>query len=207
VIILTTSTFEPIDTVATLAAGSVVLMQHENFSRMIRNPLAAIDQVMLFAGGWIALAFADPYRVDWIRPDGARIHGPALAFERIRGNHGEMTAALRRSRIPEELADALELPEYLPAILPGRPAFNFDVRSAVVGAPDGRLLVRRTQPARFPGTRFDVIDRRGGLVGFAALASNQNIVGSGEGLIYIATTDSVGIQRLHTRAWPTHFLN
>ena len=50
---------------------------------VIGNPLAVEEQARLFPDGWVAVAWLDPYRVDWRRPDGRWIRGAPLPFEHV----------------------------------------------------------------------------------------------------------------------------
>ena len=47
------------------------------------NPLGSADQVLLHADGWLAVVRARPYRVEWRRPDGTWVVGPALPAGRM----------------------------------------------------------------------------------------------------------------------------
>ena len=75
------------DTVATLRGtrGEVRAATSGTFHgaaihyRLIK-PLRAQQQALMFPDGWIAIALDEPYRVDWITPDGRRLRGAPLPF-------------------------------------------------------------------------------------------------------------------------------
>jgi hypothetical protein len=122
---------------------------------LLENPLAAEEQSFLFRDGWLAVARAAPYRVDWRAPNGAVVRGPALRFDRVVVDP-DMRRAIIRAHWPTvdpPFAPA-ELPEW-PATLP--PFLN----DALVGMPDGRLAIRRADDPRRPRVRYDVVDRAG----------------------------------------------
>jgi hypothetical protein len=122
---------------------------------LLENPLAVEEQALLFRDGWLAVARAAPYRVDWRAPNGAVVRGPALRFDRVVVDP-DVRRAISRAHWPTvdpPFAPA-ELPEW-PATLP--PFLN----DALVGMPDGRLAIRRADDPRRPRVRYDVVDRAG----------------------------------------------
>jgi len=92
--------------------------------------------------------------------------------------------------------NATDWPEVLPP-------FDTSPTSPLLTAPDGVLLVRRLPTAEQPETRYDIVDRRGALLGQLVLASNQHILGFGAQTVYVITTDDDGIQRLTRHPWPS----
>jgi hypothetical protein len=122
---------------------------------LLENPLATEDEVLLFPDGWLATAYANPYRVDWRAPDGRSIRGRELSVEKVPVDES-MRRTLTRARWPQ-----VE-PEFRPADVPAwpkvLPAF---VRGALVALPDGRLAIHRAMdPARQRET-YDIIGRTG----------------------------------------------
>jgi hypothetical protein len=161
------------------------------------NPLATGELAALFPDGWIAIARLDPYRVEWIAPDGSRVRGSALPFERVRLDEGERRAFVERQaaktgRPARDIASFPEWPEIVPPFLQG----------SLLRAPDGRLWIRRAPTAAQPNPPYDVVDRRGMLVGRVAAEKGIDVVGFGRGVVFTVTTDDDGIQHLQRRPLP-----
>lgn len=159
------------------------------------NPLAAGEQAVLFMDGWVAIARVDPYRVDWIAPDGRRIRGEALPFEVVEVNDREKRVFVdrwaERSGAPvRDPASMPDWPESMPPFLTG----------ALLPAPDGRLWIRRTATAANASPPYDIVDRAGRLVGRASVDANVHLVGFGRNAVYTVVTDDNGIQRIQRRA-------
>lgn len=164
------------------------------------NPLASEDQALLFLDGWIALAHAEPYRVDWRSPDGEWVRGPPLPFTPVRVDRDEQHAAMirawsRRRADAFRPSDVPGWPDVVPPFLPG-------ISRALLAAPDGRVLVARTFTMASSETRYDVVDRRGQLSATLELPANEMLVGFGRSSAYTVTTDDFGLQRLRRYAWP-----
>ena len=155
------------------------------------NPLAAGDLVTMFPDGAIAIARVNPYRVDWIFGNGARVAGSPLPFIRISVNDREKNAvmirqAARSGRAPAAPGSIDDWPDVIPPFLTG----------ALLAAPDGRLWIRRTPAAQAPETVYDVVDRNGKLAARLTLSPNENIAGIGRSMLYSLLTDDDGVQRL-----------
>jgi hypothetical protein len=190
------------DTVATLRARpSAVKIQgpaeRPTSISVMRSPLTAGEVSALFPDGWIAIARLEPYRVDWVAPDGRVVRGSPLPFERVRLNEREQRAFLEREaartgrpeRDPKAVSD---WPEIIPPFLSG---------SLLVG-PDGRLWIRRPPTAADPHPPYDVVDRRGALVARVRAGPDVTVVGFGRESVYTVLTDENGIQRLQRRPLP-----
>jgi hypothetical protein len=170
---------------------------HPTSISIFTNPLATGEQPVLFSDGWVGVARLDPYRVDWFGPSGKPIHGAPLPFDRIEVNDAEKRAVLQRQadqqgREPRDPATVSDWPEVLPPFL----------ANALVPARDGRLWIRRAPSMSHPETRYDVVDRRGALVGRVTLPATAKIVGLGNRTVYTSLTDDDGIQRLRRHAMP-----
>lgn len=173
------------------------------------NPVASEEQAILFRDGWVALVLTDPYRVDWRSADGQWVRGAPLPVRPVRMDEQERCATLRVGRRDPDTActrEALEAaawPENLPDF--ARPLSIAVVAShtpSLYAAPDGRLLIRQHHSVTRPGTRYDVVDRRGVLTGVLALPANEAVVGFGAGHIYTVATDDVDLQWLRRHPWP-----
>lgn len=161
------------------------------------NPLAAGEVSALFQDGWIAIARLDPYRVDWIAPDGKRTRGSPLPFDRVRLDAREIRAyvdrqAARNGTPARDPASFPAWPEVMPPFLP----------QPLLPAPDGRLWIRRPSTAANPDPVYDVVDRRGALVARVASGKDVQVIGFGRASVYTIATDDNGIQQLQRRPFP-----
>ncbi|HLA89094.1 MAG TPA: hypothetical protein VJL28_01530 [Gemmatimonadaceae bacterium] len=163
----------------------------------LHNPLGVEEQAMLFPDGWLALALFDPYRVDWITPEGRRLAGRPLPFTPTIVDDRQMRHAIvmwgpggRQSVFGP--TDFPNWPDNLPP-------FHND---ALVAAPDGRLLIQRTSNALEPFTLYDIVDRAGELNGRLKLAANERIIGFGVRSVYVLVITDDDTQRLRRHPWP-----
>lgn len=162
---------------------------------LLENPLSAEEQALLFLDGWIAIVFADPYRVDWIMPSGERIRGAPIREPMVPLEHRlkvEFISWQWPKVEPPFTPD--ELPPW-PKVVP--PFLN----DALVGAPDGRLLIRRTFNPNSPETRYDVIERNGSRSGQLALKWNERLVGAGVKFAYVVLKDADDAEWLRRHTW------
>jgi hypothetical protein len=160
------------------------------------NPLASGELATLFPDGWIAIARLDPYRIEWIAPDGTLIRGPSLPFERVVLDDRE-----RRAFVERQAAETGR-PARDPATFPEWPEIVPPFRDALLRAPDGRLWIRRVPTAAHPNPPYDVVDRRGVLVARVTGEKDVDVVGFGRGVVYTVMTDEDGIQHLQRRPLP-----
>lgn len=161
------------------------------------NPLATGELAAFFPDGWIAIARLDPYRIDWITPDGKHTRGSPLPFERVRLDEREQRAFLEREaartgRPPRDPSAVPEWPEIMPPFLP----------ESLLPAPDGRLWIRRPPTAANPNPPYDVVDRRGVLVARVTVGKDVQVVGFGRDAVYTVATDDDGIQHVQRRPCP-----
>jgi hypothetical protein len=190
------------DTVATLKARPTTIKiagpaERPTSVSVLVNPMATGELATLFPDGWIAIARLDPYRVDWVAPDGKRANGPQLPFELVRLDEREQQAFLDRQaeRNGTESRDPRSYPEW-PAFIP---PFLPD---ALLPAPDGRLWIRRVAASANLNPPYDVIDRKGVLVARVAVDKDVVVVGFGRGVVFTSTTDEDGLQKLQRRPYP-----
>lgn len=165
---------------------------------IVMNPLLVPEQALLFPDGWIAIARAHPYRVDWISPMGTLSPGKSLPALAPVVDDEEKRAAFMRDgeRSPAEAANLASTVEDWPAVVP---PFT---RGALLAAPNGQLVIRRMPTAREPQNRYDVVDRRGVLVARLALPPHERIAGFGRNTVYIVVIADDGVQRLRRHRWP-----
>ncbi len=185
-----------VDTLATILARPVTFTARGPIdptkpTPILLNPLSAGEQIAVFTDGWIAIARCSPYRVDWIDPNGRRVMGAPLPYERVAVNDREKRAALdaeaRQTGRPPRDADAVgDWPATVPPF----------IGSPLLAAPDGTLWIRRTQTVANPQVRYDVVDRRGAVVRVVTANLTERIVGFGRGTVITTVTDADGIEFL-----------
>jgi hypothetical protein len=185
-----------IDTLGKLAGRGrfgVDIIHDPPWHTIALNPLSIPEQVMLFPDGWVAFAFSEPYRVDWRRPDGTLLRGRPLPFRAVKVTAKEFCAFIRRenSRADCDRIKVPDVPEVLPPFM----------RNALLAAPNGDVLVRRTPSARAKFEQYDIVDRTGGLKSVLRINSNQRIVGFGRSVVYVITVDDMDLQRLSRHRW------
>jgi hypothetical protein len=163
---------------------------------VLENPLAAEDQAILFPDGWIALARLEPYRVDWIAPDGSPVVGAPMPVAAVRVNDALKRAVIAR-RYPkvEPPFTADEFPPW-PATFP---AFAND---ALLAAPDGRLVIRRMVNPLTSVAVYDFVDRVGKLANQLELPIRERLVGFGARSLYVVATDDDDVEHLRRHPWP-----
>lgn len=174
------------------------------------SPLRSADVPLLFQDAWLAIARVDPYRVEWKTPDGEWIRGPLLDPE-----PGPAVDARHRCWVvqgwpaggptdcDESRVDSQAWPDQVPAFLPQVPAAlpGRDV-PVVLAAPGGELLIRRAPVLSHPGTRYDLVDRRGVRKATLELSPRQAIVGFGADVVYTVTMGEFDLQWLRRHPWP-----
>lgn len=155
------------------------------------SPARTGEQALLFPDGWTAVARLDPYRIDWRTPQGDWLSGAPVPYREIRFDSRERAAYAQR-RPGWRNASASVWPEFAPP---------FEL-SALIGSPDGSLLVRRFQSATETGMTYDVVDRAGKLRRSIRLSKGEYILGFGERSVYVVVTDEDGIERVARHPWP-----
>ena len=170
-------------------------------------PLSAAESAALFSDGWFALARVEPYRVDWIAPDGRVSRGRPIPVTPIKVTTAEKEAYFARvaaSTTPEGKMPAL--PEGtqrdLDALRHRFPAVFPPFTGAPIAGGDGNLWLRRPVSKQFPEIRYDVVDRRGLRIGTVSLARGERVVTVGKAAVYVAWKDRAGIERLRRHPSP-----
>lgn len=170
-------------------------------------PLSAAESAALFADGWFAVARVEPYRVDWIAPDGRVSRGRPIPVTPIRVTAAEKEAYFARvaaSRTPgvgmPALPDAMRreidaLRDRFPEVFP-------PFTGAPIAGGDGNLWLRRPVSKQFPNIRYDVVDRRGQLIGTVSLARGERVVAVGRTAVYVAWKDEDDIEQLRRHPSP-----
>lgn len=193
-----------IDSVARIAVRPLdVGARPTTGAMLIRAAYPAEDWWAVSDDGWIAIVRAEPYQVDWVRPDGSRFSHPPIPYERerITATHRRAWAQMvgsgapvvtfsdgRESRSSQMATGTVresdfEFPEYLPPVAPNGVAID----------PRGRAWIRRYGAADVPA-RFDVVGRDGSRRE-ALLPPGRRIVGFGERVLYAIREDpATGLQ-------------
>lgn len=176
-------------------------------------PLAPQDDWAVAPDGRVAVVRAQPYRVQWIHPDGRTIEGPEIDYRPVgvgtpekeryldeletgglsvsmSVENGARSMQFRRGgggRQQDRAAQMRELdwPETLPAIR----------ESGTLVGPDGRLWVRRFAAAGNPAS-YDLFDRNGRRVGTARLPAGRRIVGFHGNRVFAVYVDELGLNWL-----------
>ncbi|NIP83109.1 MAG: hypothetical protein GWM90_29320 [Gemmatimonadetes bacterium] len=179
-------------------------------------PLAPADDWAVAPDGRVAVVRAEPYRVEWIAPDGGVTRGPPVEHEPVpvgtaekerwidrlaeaglsvgvTEENGVRTLQFRRGGGPRGPADLrqYEWPETLPAFRAG---------GAIVDG-WGRVWVERYGPVNAP-TVYDIFDRRGVRVRRVRLPAGQRVIGFGEDAIYAIRVDDLGLNWLELYRLP-----
>ena len=172
-----------------------------------RPPLAVGEVAVLFQDGWFAVARLDPYRVDWISPDGQVRKGKPIPVARLKFSAAEREAYIeRRDRaraaaaasgpaIPSSMLQQSrslqdEFPEYFP------PFFG-----VVFAGGDGNLWLTKPVSKDHLNPRYDVVDRSGGLLGTVTLGPGERIVSVSRTAVYVVWKDQDDIERLRRHPW------
>lgn len=158
--------------------------------------------------GRVAVVNADPYRVEWF-DHGRSTQGPVVQYEPVRvtredkdawadrmgGGGGVMIAmdggggggrsGSSTMRLPRPDPDDMEWPEV-------KPPFS---QNAARVAPDGALWVQRSVAHGEPQL-FDVFDGSGVRVRQVELLPGRQIVGFGDGVVYVVNVDEDELQWL-----------
>lgn len=163
-------------------------------------PFATGETGLLFPDGWFAVARLDPYRVEWRSHEGRWIRPAALPFERRNLKDAEQQAyrtanTPRNSRPP--LFDFEAFPKWLPPFEYRAPA-----DPALLGTPNGSLVIRRTVAPSDLENRYDIVDRRGILTNRLIMPKRERVVGFGRVSVYTVVTGDDDIERVRRYEWP-----
>jgi hypothetical protein len=165
------------------------LNERQTVRGRIANPLAGGDDVAMYADGWIAIAYREPYRVDWFTPAAEWVRGPKLERNHVRVDLKVKEASLAElKKVVHDVSAGTftDWPEWLPPF----------VVQALIQSYDGRLIVERT-PATKPGMRlYDVINRRGRLESQLEMPRNARLRYAGRFGLYVVFTDDDDVQHV-----------
>lgn len=167
----------------------------------IRNPFSTEDQAIQFEDGWIAIAYVQPYRVDWVRPDGMRVIGKRLPFVSLNASLEEQRFASREAY--PRVSPAFEPSEFAPWPPEVPPFLSEAVRRDVLfrGA-NGALLVERTSAATRKERLYDMVDREGRLRCRVLMVREERIIGAGVKSLITARAGADDLESIRRYAWP-----
>jgi hypothetical protein len=169
------------------------------------NPIATEDLTLLFWDGWVAVATVDPYRVSWRDAEGRWIRGPTLPYEAVPLDERDKCAVLggppRLGLAGPCATTGYDWPAAMPPFLSINVGASAPFAPTALATPDGNLLIRRAPTVRFNGTRYDLVNRRGVLIGRLTLPGNEAVVGFGLKSVYVVDTTELGLQRLRRHPW------
>jgi len=162
--------------------------------------------------GWIAIARASPYRVEWIPPAGPAVAGPVIDHKAIRISKAEkafIASGKGGSRGRTSVTLVLVSPGGPKPPGAGAPAPDYEVLFARVKTPidlrddhwplldeSGRLWVQRSLLFGVKVGVFDVFDRTGNLVDRVEIPGGSRLVGFDLRWIYTSRLDSDGFEHL-----------
>lgn len=192
------------DTLASLRGGYLGIadvertVQGERLKHFLFHPLSAEDQAVMFSDGSVAIVRVDPYRVEWILPDGNRRLGP------VRTDGGRpMTNDDRQFAIDSRQPTAFKgvfrpndfdrWPRRLPAFTNG----------ALLALGNGHVLVRRERRRDDVAQTYDEFDRRGVLVREVSVPDGVRLVGSGRRGVYSVRKDQDDLEAVSLHPWPS----
>jgi hypothetical protein len=168
---------------------------------MAANPLGAEDQALLMTDGTLAIAYVDPYRVDFRLTNGSWVRGKTVAITTPMIDRREQCHALAEmigKAVPCDPTMAPGWPRVLPPFvvpMQSRPA------ATLLQDPRGRLVVARTTSAAATHRMYDVFDRGGLRVFSVQLPLSDVIVGFGASAVYVARIDDDELQTIRRIPW------
>ena len=161
------------------------------------TPLDAEDRIALSYDGWVAIAYVDPYRVDWRTPAGTWINGAPLPFERIRTD-SDVKCKWSLRAVP--YVDKCDLSWMIgwPGVIP---PFVASDRPGIFTTRRGEVVIERVQLVDDGPRTYDVVNRRGELVRTVTLGPRQRIVGFGLRGVYVVSTGELDLQTISRHPW------
>jgi hypothetical protein len=160
------------------------------------GPFSLVDAWAAGADGSIAIVRANPYRVEWIGPTGARTSGPTIPYTRhpVTDTDKQLMYEADRGRRtgPYDMATFLAANGQWDAFKPpfqGQPHI----------APDGRVWIPVMPRVWGDSITYDVVDGRGQLVERVAFPKNVKLVGFSGRSIYTTRTDADDLLYLQRR--------
>ncbi len=210
------------DTVARLVAKQTKSIRvNRNGTGTYQDVLFSPEDGWLVApDGWIALARAEPYHVEWVRPDGPSVVGPVIHHEPIpipkaekeliacgeggpRGR-SSVTLVLIGPGGPPPSQPANPTPIPVDELLFAKAKTPVNLRAGRWPLLDerGRIWVERSTRMGTTSSVFDVFDRTGALVDRVEIPAGLRLVGFDADWAYVARKDADDLEYLHRLALP-----
>jgi hypothetical protein len=179
-------------------------------ARAAPRPFFTMSQWAVTPDGRVAIVTPEPYRVNYVQPNGARIQGPVINTtpitvtnaekEAYRAERTRPVASLSMNRNGETSTSYVKpryeepdgWPEFLPVFQP----------DAVSFASDGMLWVKRSTRTGAPPL-YDVFDPAAKRAYQLELPAKRKVVGFGNGVVYLARVDDDDLHYLERYALPT----
>ncbi|MGH7583438.1 MAG: hypothetical protein ACREL5_09455 [Gemmatimonadales bacterium] len=157
------------------------------------------EHALLTPEGAVAVLRTAPYRVDWRSPNGTWTVGQPIPVPTVRFDEREKHAVLAyENTIYPWSPKYSALPD---AWWPATVVHSTGSPPPLI-TPEGDLLVSRTPTADFPGTRYDIVNRQGGVVRQIVLPADELIAGFGAQSVYVRVVDHGKLIRLERHPWP-----
>jgi hypothetical protein len=143
--------------------------------------------------GRVAIVRADPYRVEWMAPDGAVTRGPIVEHDILPMTEADKQhyAATRKGTVGVGMTGGAKIDDASMGLLfaPTKAPFEPD---DVQVSPEGRVWVMRARPIEARDVVYDVFDgaaRREHRIQFPA---GSRVIGFGPGSVYVRHNDEQG---------------
>ena len=170
---------------------------------VMRPPLAVGEEAVLFADGWFAVARLNPYRVDWISPEAKVSKGQPLPVTPIKSTKAEKDAYFERQQAAQAAgrsggggARPPDLQRQLDALRDLFPDEFPPFTNGLIAGGDGNLYLRHPISMDYLDYRYDIVDRRGKLIGVLAMGKNERLVAVTKTAVYVVWKDADDIERL-----------
>jgi hypothetical protein len=151
--------------------------------------------------GRVAVVRGQPYRVDWIAPDGRVTRGPDVPHTPLPMTEADRQAYLARAAGGPSASMGAGTARGSGGINTGiEPSFAdtkapFNPEDVFV-SPDAEVWVQRTQPAGVAAVIYDVFDSRGRRAARLEFPAGSRVIGFGRGSVYVRETDAAGSHAL-----------
>ena len=155
------------------------------------------EMAVMARDGWVAIVRIKPYRVDWWSPSGGLIRGAPIAYQPITLDDKERAPFLYRVAKDRFPADWPTPVARWPAVMP-----PFDGYGQPIATPDGKILVSRTHAAADSGRHYDIVDRKGSVVGQLVVRDPLRILGFGAHSVYIGVASDDNSTTIERHPWP-----
>jgi hypothetical protein len=169
-------------------------------------PLSVGEQATLFLDGWFAVARLDPFRIDWIAPDGRASYGRPILVPRIKITSAEKDAYFERLEHASAVSNMPPLPQALireqRAMSDQFPDMFPPFTTGLIAGGDGNVWLRRPVSMHFSNARYDIVNRQGQLLGVVSLAKGEWIVAVSKYAVYVAWRGTEGVELLRRHALP-----